>query len=1075
MEVFKDFKKKELEAVFDKLEIKDYNAGETVIRKGGAARSFYMIKQGTVGFDVEGNGKIKWTRGPTEYFGEIALIEGGQCNTTAIAQSDCQFYVLSKSEFDRLLKDQLAEALDPLHNGLASLLDSGGHPHMVSAEVQRMLKEYDTDGDGQFSVDEVEAIVSSLLHTKKEAKNMRYLLLAAFVAILALCASMFSMSVLGNEFAKDFRPNESGNLEDADGNVVGVAVVEETFPLSSDLPVEYFHSLKTLLVEEDEVSVNFQILGAGRIPAAWARNGGGFVMVMHTIAGRAIVDGTTMHFDDQMADALEGRGLELDDSDDHSVPASEGMGRRLQLSSADDQALVFENAEGAGRRMLSTSHQDICTAINRRRRKRKKKCKGKKQNGNKICKWHRRKGCRARDVNGGVVVESPPPPPDDGLCRNQDGEIVECCSADCVVDCDGGWSDWTRCSTTCGEGTQTRTYAIHTAASGWGTKKPDPEFRGQTCPHPAGFLETQSCVGPEGECSGVDCVGFWGSFGECSAPCDGGTRTREYSVTIPASNGGSTDTCDAAHGAIQSATCNVGPCPDHNGCETPYQDNCWSKTVLGMPFLHSSDPDFDIDLSGSADVTWNATIEWDVGVESSASIPLCLRQGGSGADYEIDCRVGQPSNHIRGLMDVSMAVQTGSDGPSGSMEVKAYDFTTVNIGAMIGNALSCLTSAAAEFLPSDVGDTLTEVFSVLEVLPINIDDLLLSVGYTTEDNSIAMAASGTISFETMSLDTVPDGPEKDVLTIIQDIASTASLRAFSEVVVNMTTPEKGQSGSGSTKVGLGTTPFCIEGSDEDCDDLDECHEDNSCSCMCKTRLDDGAGGGISAYTAFAYEPDSTSPASTEYGAQVGFKVRVTDRDSDNDFLHFIGSGSVTSGPPATLSTSMQMRGIWEHAFGIKKVHFGDAIVETSFLLPLTFPPVPTTLLLGGTVFMGEENLDACVSPITPPGEPLSVQWRITINQVVGCEGPFQDKTFIANQGCPWTTDDYVQLAELAFSSGGEILSSGSDTVIHMAPQSWTGNPGGMTKDQGLARLSHLNDGVVYQHDGMGHQIMCNLP
>ena len=125
--------------------------------------------------------------------------------------------------------------------------------------------------------------------------------------------------------------------------------------------------------------------------------------------------------------------------------------------------------------------------------------------------------------------------------------------------------------------------------------------------------------------------------------------------------------------------------------------------------------------------------------------------------------------------------------------------------------------------------------------------------------------------------------------------------------------------------------------------------------------------------------------------------------------------------------------------------------------------------------MGEENLDDCVSPITPPGEPLSMQWRITINEVIGCEGPFQDKTFVATQGCPWTSDDYVQLAELAFSTGVELLSSSSGIVPHMAPQSWTGNPGGMTEDQGLARLMHLNDGVVFQHNDMGHQMMCNLP
>ena len=47
-----------------------------------------------------------------------------------------------------------------------------------------MLKEYDNDGDGQFSVEE-EAIISN--PETHSSQKYRFMLLAAFVAILVAC------------------------------------------------------------------------------------------------------------------------------------------------------------------------------------------------------------------------------------------------------------------------------------------------------------------------------------------------------------------------------------------------------------------------------------------------------------------------------------------------------------------------------------------------------------------------------------------------------------------------------------------------------------------------------------------------------------------------------------------------------------------------------------------------------------------------------------------------------------------------------------------------------------------------
>merc|ERR1711871_1722676 len=57
----------------------------------------------------------------------------------------------------------------------------------------------------------------------------------------------------------------------------------------------------------------------------------------------------------------------------------------------------------------------------------------------------------------------------------------------------------------------------------------------------------------------VDCAGTWSSWGACSATCGGGTQSRSYTVSTPASGGGTS--CPASHGEMQSQQCNTGACP----------------------------------------------------------------------------------------------------------------------------------------------------------------------------------------------------------------------------------------------------------------------------------------------------------------------------------------------------------------------------------------------------------------------------------------------------------------------------------------------------------------------------------
>ena len=56
----------------------------------------------------------------------------------------------------------------------------------------------------------------------------------------------------------------------------------------------------------------------------------------------------------------------------------------------------------------------------------------------------------------------------------------------------------------------------------------------------------------------VNCVGNWSDFGECSAECDGGTKSRTYTISVPASNGGLA--CSRPDQEVQEEVCNINPC-----------------------------------------------------------------------------------------------------------------------------------------------------------------------------------------------------------------------------------------------------------------------------------------------------------------------------------------------------------------------------------------------------------------------------------------------------------------------------------------------------------------------------------
>ena len=103
-----------------------------------------------------------------------------------------------------------------------------------------------------------------------------------------------------------------------------------------------------------------------------------------------------------------------------------------------------------------------------------------------------------------------------------------------------------------------------------------PINNGITCEAGDGEKETQTCNTQS--CVEEDCEGSWSDWSVCSANCDGGTQSRSFTITKPASTGGVQ--CPASNGETQTRDCNqqscpvecegswseFGPCISENGC-----------------------------------------------------------------------------------------------------------------------------------------------------------------------------------------------------------------------------------------------------------------------------------------------------------------------------------------------------------------------------------------------------------------------------------------------------------------------------------------------------------------------------
>jgi CRP-like cAMP-binding protein len=79
----------------------DFEPGKTLIRQGDTGRQFYVVVEGAV--SVERDGEILPRRGGSEFFGEISLVSGVPATATVTTTEPTRALVIAQRHFRALL------------------------------------------------------------------------------------------------------------------------------------------------------------------------------------------------------------------------------------------------------------------------------------------------------------------------------------------------------------------------------------------------------------------------------------------------------------------------------------------------------------------------------------------------------------------------------------------------------------------------------------------------------------------------------------------------------------------------------------------------------------------------------------------------------------------------------------------------------------------------------------------------------------------------------------------------------------------------------------------------------------
>ena len=100
--IFRDLPPSNISELAEMMELRKYGPGEVVVQQGDVGDEFFVIGKGLVDIEVDGERVNTLTEGA--FFGEVALVRDQPRNATVRAKTDSAYFVLSKDEFEKVMK-----------------------------------------------------------------------------------------------------------------------------------------------------------------------------------------------------------------------------------------------------------------------------------------------------------------------------------------------------------------------------------------------------------------------------------------------------------------------------------------------------------------------------------------------------------------------------------------------------------------------------------------------------------------------------------------------------------------------------------------------------------------------------------------------------------------------------------------------------------------------------------------------------------------------------------------------------------------------------------------------------------
>jgi CRP-like cAMP-binding protein len=120
--LFQRVKPKELKKLANRMQERSFNEGEEITTEGKSGVGFFVIQDGNATVSIDG--QIVNTLGPSEYFGDIALIDSGPRSATIVATTDLRCQGLTAWEFRPFIEEHPEVAWSMLETLAARLRDA---------------------------------------------------------------------------------------------------------------------------------------------------------------------------------------------------------------------------------------------------------------------------------------------------------------------------------------------------------------------------------------------------------------------------------------------------------------------------------------------------------------------------------------------------------------------------------------------------------------------------------------------------------------------------------------------------------------------------------------------------------------------------------------------------------------------------------------------------------------------------------------------------------------------------------------------------------------------------------------